>query len=203
MTFNQLKKWYLNLEKVKGFASYDIIKINLNKFNSVFGDKIISHVKKSDLENYQIKRLKQGMAPGTVDHEVSKAKTMIFSAFDDGLISADTLRMFKKVKKTLVKGSDVRDRILAPDEFKALVKNSEGHTRNIIIMALYTGMRKGEILNLTWDKVDLANRMIRLDYKDTKDKENRKVPICDELYKLLVLLPNRIKGTTEDNRISL
>jgi len=201
MTFNELTEWYLNLERVKALASYNTIRLNLNKFNSVFGDKIISHVKKADLENYQTKRLNEGKAPGTVDHEVGKAKTMIFNAYDNDIVSIETKETFNKVKKTLVKGSDVRDRILSPDEFKALVSNSKDHTRGIITMAYYTGMRKGEILNLTWDKVDLANRMIRLDYKDTKDKEKRNIPICDELYNTLVLLPNRIKGTTEDNHV--
>lgn len=101
----------------------------------------------------------------------------------------------------LVKGSDVRDRILSQDEFKALVRNSEGHTRGIITMGYYTGMRKGEILKLTWDKVDLANRMIRLDHKDTKDREKRNIPVCNELYNMLVSLPNRIKGSSEDNHV--
>jgi len=205
MTFNELTEWYLNLESVKDLASYATIKISLKKFNSVFGDKVISRVKKTDIENYQSKRLKKGKAPGTVDHEVGKAKTMIFKAFDDddNLISEQTLKMFKKIKKTLIKGSDVRDRIISPEEFDALVKNSEGHTQAIITMAYYTGMRRGEILNLTWDKVDLANRMIRLDYKDTKNKQNRNVPICDEVYNMLLSLPNRIKGTTEDNHVFL
>ena len=194
----------MNLESVKVLASYNTIKYSLGKFNSVFGNRIISHVKKSDLKNYQTRRLNEGKAPGTVDHEDKKrTRTMIFNALDDGLISADTIRTFKKIKKTLIKGSDVRDRILSPEEFKALVKNSEGHTKNIIIMAYYTGMRRGEILNLTWDKVDVANRMIRLEYKDTNNKQNRQVPICDEVYNMLVSLPNRIKGITEDNHVFL
>jgi integrase len=67
----------------------------------------------------------------------------------------------------------------------------------------YTGMCKGEILNLTWDKVDLANRMIRLEAKDTKDKEKRNIPICDELFNMLVSLSNRIQETNEDNHVFL
>jgi hypothetical protein len=37
MTFNELSDWYLKLEKVKALASYDIIKIRLDKFNTEFG----------------------------------------------------------------------------------------------------------------------------------------------------------------------
>jgi len=62
-------------------------------------------------------------------------------------------------------------------------------------------MRKGEILNLTWDKVDLANRMIRLEAPDTKDKEARNIPICDELYNILVSLPNRIQESSDNSHV--
>jgi integrase len=122
-------------------------------------------------------------------------------AFDNDMVGGRTLKASKKIKKKLVKSSDVRDRILSPDEFKTLVSKFEGHTKGIITMGYYTGMRKGEILNLTWDKVDLASRMIRLEAKDTKDKEKRNIPICDELYKMLLSLPIRIQKTNEDNHV--
>jgi integrase len=201
MTFNELTEWYLNLEKVKALASYDTIKISLNKFNSVFGDMILSKIKSANLENYQAKRLKIGMAPATIDHEIGKAKTMINKAFDNDLVGGDTLKAFKRVKNTLKPGSDVRNRILTVDEFKALMKHAEGHAKAIISAGYYTGMRKGEILKLTWDKVDLAGRMIRLDAENTKDKEARDIPICDELYKTLLSLPNRIQGSNMDSHV--
>jgi len=201
MTFDELTDWYLNLEKVKSLASYDTIKINLNKFNTVFGDMFVSRIKPADLENYQARRLNEGVAPGTVDHEIGKPKTMIYKAFDNDLVSGSTLKTFRRVKKTLKKGSDVRDRILSPDEFEVLMQNSSGHTKALIATGYYTGMRKGEILSLTWDKVDLVNRIIKLDADDTKDKEARNIPICDELYKILFSLPNRIQESDKDNHV--
>jgi integrase len=50
-------------------------------------------------------------------------------------------------------------------------------------MALNTGMRKGEILNLKWDGVDLLNRVILIDNDKTKNGKSRKIPINDTLYK--------------------
>jgi len=201
ITFNELVKWYLGIEKVKSLASYDIIKISLNKFNAVFGDMVISQIKPVDLENYQAKRLKNGKAPGTVDHEIRKAKTMIRKAFDNDLVGGDTLKAFNRIKKTLKPGSDVRDRILSHNEFIKIMNHSRGHTKAIIAMGYYTGMRKGEILNLTWDKVDIVNRMIRLEASDTKDKEARNIPICDELLKILLSIPGRVKDSTKDNHV--
>jgi len=53
-------------------------------------------------------------------------------------------------------------------------------------------MRKGEVVNLTWDKVDLKNRVISLDAADTKDREARRIPICDALHKILEKIPKSI-----------
>ena len=62
---------------------------------------------------------------------------------------------------------------MSPDEFKAHMAHSGGHINVIICMGYYTGMRRGEILSLTWDKVDFAKRMIRLKSTDTKDRQAR------------------------------
>jgi integrase len=197
MTFQELSEWYLNLEKVKALSSYWLIKLSLKKFNSVFGQQKVLTIKPVDLENYQAKRAKAGKAPGTIDHEIGKTKTMILKAFDNGMVSGETLRTFKKVKKTLKKGSDVRDRILTRDEFDSLCGHSIKHIRDILTTAYFTGMRKGEILNLTWDKIDMKNRFIHLDAADTKDKEKRSIPICTELYAVL----KGIIRTTYDNHV--
>ena len=79
--------------------------------------------------------------------------------------------------------------------------NSDGHINGIVAMGYYSGMRRGEILGLTWDKVDLANRMIRLEAKDTKDNEARNIPIPDELYKYLTSMPNRIQDSGKGRHV--
>lgn len=201
LTFDKLTEWYLKLETVKALASYNIIKVNLNKFNTVFGNMLVRDITSADLENYQERRKQQGKAPGTIDHEIGKAKTMINKARDNDLVTAKTKETFERVKKTLKAGTDVRDRILSPDEFKSLIKHSAGHIQGMITIGYYTGMRKGEIVALTWDHVDLAARMIRLEAEDTKDREARSIPICDELYKYLKSLPTRIQDTGKDNHI--
>ncbi|MFC1799118.1 tyrosine-type recombinase/integrase [Thermodesulfobacteriota bacterium] len=201
MTYSELAKWYLNLEKVKNLASFGTIKVNIEKFNDEFGGSIISHTKPVNLENYQVKLKKEGKAPATIDHRIGKTKTMIFKAFDNDLISGDTLKVFRKVKKTLKRGSDVRDRVLSVAEFGALFDQAKDYLKPILAIGYYTGMRRGEIMNLTWDKVDLVNRMIRLESTDTKDKEARNIPICDELFDILISLPTRIQGSDKDDHV--
>jgi len=96
---------------------------------------------------------------------------------------------------------DFRDRILSADEFAALMKHAEGHIKNIIAIGYYTGMRKGEILKLTWDKIDMNEQIISLQAADTKDREARDIPICDPLFKILQNMPNRIQEAGGSNHV--
>ena len=52
-------------------------------------------------------------------------------------------------------------------------------------MAYQTAMRSGEILGLTWDRVDWKAGLIRLQAEDTKTDEARLVPLTAELTDLL------------------
>ena len=74
-----------------------------------------------------------------------------------------------------------RVRWLKKDEIKRLSQVSKEstnkHLHTIIVLALSTGMRKGEILNLTWDHVDFDRQRIILRDEDTKNKSYRNVPL--------------------------
>ena len=193
MTFHELAVWYLSLEKVKALASFWERKLSLKKFNKAFGDMIVSRIKPADIENYQARRTADGLANATIDHEVGAARIMINKSFDNDKVSGDTLKVFKAVKKLLIKkGSNARDRILSPGEFESLHEHAPQHIKGILSMGYYAGMRKGEILPLTWNKMNLKGRVIELEATDTKDNEPRAVPICDELLKVLKGIPRGI-----------
>ena len=108
-------------EKVKALASYDLIEYKLKMFNDEFGNRQVSDIKLLDLENYQIKRSKQNQAPATVDLDIHKVRAMVYKAYDNDLIGGGAVKAFKRVKDLRKKGEDVRDRVISPEEFNALV----------------------------------------------------------------------------------
>lgn len=71
-------------------------------------------------------------------------------------------------------------------------------------MALYTGMRNGELYAVTWDKVNLDQRRILVDsswnnkdgFKDTKSGDDRIVEIAPELLEILRILKLRSFDST-------
>lgn len=199
MSFQELTDWYLGLEKVKALRSYKTVVSLLKRFNLEFGTKIVGQVKRIDLENYQVKRKVHGRADATVDQEVADAKSMIQKAFDNDLVGGETLKVFKGVRKLLKANVNARDRIISLKDFHSILDQLPPHVKWIFATAFFTGMRRGEIVNLTWDKVSLPERVIRLEARDTKDKEPREIPICDDLYAVLREIPRAI----HDNRVFL
>ncbi len=89
------------------------------------------------------------------------------------------------IRIKLEKENNARDRVLEPEEFTRLQAHSAPHLQAINLVAYQTGMRRGEILHLTWDRVDFKANVIRLQAKDTKTNEGRLVPLTPELTVLL------------------
>jgi integrase len=192
MTFDELSKWYLDLEKVKALSSHWRVKLALDRFCETFGNRIVSTILPSEIENYQAKRGGEGRSAATIDQEVGAAKSVINKAFENDMACGETLKRFKRVKKLLKAGSNKRDRVLTVEEADSLIESSSRHISVVVSTAYHTGMRRGEILNLTWDRIEMKEKLIRLRAKDTKNRRPRVVPISDTLYPILKAIPRSL-----------
>jgi integrase len=77
-----------------------------------------------------------------------------------------------------------RQRILSLDEEDKLLAacvDERAHLKAILICALDTGMRQGEIFKLTWGQVDLEHRTITISAFNTKTLQQRSVPVSERL----------------------
>jgi len=84
---------------------------------------------------------------------------------------------FNKGKTLLVKENNKRMRFLNEDEIKRLLENCPPYLHKIVMCALNTGMRRGEILGLKWEQI--RDGFIYL--RETKTSEPRQIPINDSL----------------------
>lgn len=86
-----------------------------------------------------------------------------------------------------------RVRYLSDDERMRLLEACKGGANEqiyvVVVLALSTGMRQGEILNLTWKDVDLEKQRIIL--QETKNGECRAVPLSGHILELLSNLSRR------------
>jgi integrase len=196
MTFKELADWYLDLECVKERKYYPILQISLSKFNWVFGQRIVSDIKPSELEDYRAKRKRDGKAESTIDQEISAAKVVINKAFLDDKVSGEVLKRFKSVKKYLTgarRNSNQRNRVVTSREFTQLEGLAPLHLKPILRTGYETGMREGEILKLKWSMISLKEQIITLPKEITKDHEERTIPISNKLLEVLSRVPRGIR----------
>ncbi|MHB8232927.1 MAG: tyrosine-type recombinase/integrase [bacterium] len=187
MTFAELGQRYLDYAG-RRLKSHDRLKSFVNTLNKYFGNKRLDDFSMLTVENMQSDIIKKGLSVAYTNRLTAVLKRMFVKASDWELITEDDLKRIRKVK--LLKGEVKRLRYLADDEAERLISNCDNYLKPIVITALNTGMRKSEILNLTWDRVDMLNRVILLD--TTKNGERREIPINDNLYESLSGIVRRI-----------
>jgi integrase len=84
-----------------------------------------------------------------------------------------------------------RDRIVSPAEFRLLWDEAEGdrEMRAFLALAGTTTMRKGEILSLRWERIDLGDAPFATLVR-TKTGHQRHVPIPQSIVKTIEALPS-------------
>jgi integrase len=162
---SKLKKSYDTDCKIAGL---------LKKF---FGDKHLCEITSLDVEKFKSQRSKE-VSPATVNRALAVLKSMFNRAIVWGKATNNPCRAVK-----LFKENNQRMRFLEEGEIKKLISSSCFHLKPIIILALNTGMRKGEILGLKWVDVDFKRGIIYL--YDTKNGENREIPLNASAKKTL------------------
>ena len=153
------------------------IEANMNPF---FGEYYLKDISPLIIERYKTERLKSGVTKSTVNRELTIMKKMFNLAIDWKLAKDNP---FSKVKLFSEKDTQ-KERILTKEEEERLLAESPDYLRSILTVALNTGMRRGEILNLKWSQVDFERGIIRVER--TKSGKNRLIPINNDVHVVLM-----------------
>jgi integrase len=111
-------------------------------------------------------------------------KTVLNRAVRHGKLNANPIERVKKILE-----NNIRMKTLSQDEFDNLWIACPEHLRPIVLMAYYTGMRRSEIVYLTWNEVDIEKGFIRLTADRTKTKIGRTIPLHPRIRALLNMQP--------------
>lgn len=87
-------------------------------------------------------------------------------------------------KVSMLKEDNKRDRVLSGEEFDRLLAQLPAYLKDIVSLGYYTGMRRGEILKLTWKKVNMQEGYLDLEPEDTKNSEPRRIYFNDVLWEI-------------------
>ncbi len=190
-TFKELAEEYEKwAERQRSFRSKQGF---IGQLKDVFGNLPLRRFNSMLVEQYQTERMQKGNKPATVNRLVATLKHMFTKAVEWEMVEEYVLKRIRKVK--LLEENNKRLRYLSKEECQNLIKSCDDHLRPIVTMALNTGMRKGEILTLKWDNVDLRHGFILLD--QTKNGERREIPINSTLKETLTEL---FQGTKDRPR---
>jgi integrase len=187
-TFKGLAIEYLQwAERQRGFEKK---KLFIQQLRDKFDNVPLRHLNTMAIEQYQSERLNRGNKPATVNRVVAVLKHMIHKAVDWELVEESALKKVRQAKQ--LEANNRRLRYLSKEECQTLISACDSHLRPIVHTALSTGCRKGEILGLTWENVDLKHGFILLER--TKNGERREIPINATLRATLEALPRRLDG---------
>ncbi|MHC4357711.1 MAG: tyrosine-type recombinase/integrase [Planctomycetota bacterium] len=150
-----------------------------------FGDLPLEAFNIKLVEEFQSERL-QINKPASVNRILAVLKHMFTKAVDWKMVRSSVREGLGKVKQ--LKEPPGRTRYLTEDEYYRLLDACAPHLKPIVILAVHTGMRMGEILGLEWSMIDFQNDNIVL-YK-TKNGKRRDVPINETVRATLEELPH-------------
>jgi len=147
----------------------------------------------AQIANYRDERLKE-VSAGTVIRELAYLSAIINHARREwGINVPNPVQMVRKPQSP-----QARSRVLTDEEVSKLLQALEptgrkSHwTKPIVQLALATAMRRGELLSLRWENIDLQNRTAFL--PDTKNGDSRTVPLSTAAVQVLSVLPRNISG---------
>jgi integrase len=176
VTFKEWGELYLNLEVVKRLRSYkDRVEIVRNQLIPFFGCMVLTEIKPVDVESFRAQRRKRdGTAPclQTINNDHIVLKHCLNVAIRRGLMVTNPASAVP-----LPDPHNERDRVLSQEEWMRLYEVAKPHLKPVLLLAYQLGQRFSEIINLTWDRVDLQRGFISLRAMDTKTKKPRRVPL--------------------------
>ena len=119
-----------------------------------------------------------------MNRETACLKTILNRAVRHGKFQHNTLSNLKGLPE-----NNVRMRILTKNEFKGLVQACPDYLKPVVLMAYHMGLRRSEILGLTWLEIDTKKGFIRLPPERTKTDQARVIPIHPVVKAALAGLP--------------
>jgi len=175
-TFDELAKIYIDYAKTNKL-SWTRDEYSIKRLSQNFAGKRLEQISPLLIEKYKNARVKE-VSVATLNRELACLKHMFSKAIEWQLYTSNPVKAVK-----LFKEHNQRLRYLTVGEVHRLIGELPVHLKPVVQCALHTGMRRGEILGLKWDDIDLKQRLIFV--RNSKNGEGREIPLAVELLREL------------------
>lgn len=136
------------------------------------------------VQEYIASRMKKGLSPGTANHILKSLRAFLKFCKGRGIIAENALQGLKGYRK-----ERLPPRFLTKEELRKVIDASKGEILEpMILTAIYTGMRLGELKRLRQEDIDLSRGVILV--RKSKNRRFREIPIHPDLKSYLKGLEN-------------
>lgn len=155
--------------------------LNYKKYlKSEFGDKQPGELIRLDVDRFRINLCKK-YAAQTVTHILNLLTWIINFGAKNGF--CEPLRF--KIQRPKINNIKTED--LSPEQLRKLLKvlneDSNRQVAHLMKMALFTGMRRGELFKLKWEDIDFQRGFIHI--RGPKGGKNATIPMSEQVIDLL------------------
>jgi len=183
---------YVDGRKVAGLRDYRNSRGLLKVLRQALGSRRLRSITYGEIERLRAARIRCSTKHGkqrslaTVNRELSMLRRVLNVAVRNGWL----LRSPMLGAKSLIAPGDEtpRQRVLTREEETRLLAACDGprrYLRPIIITAIDTGMRRGEILSLRWSDLDFSSRVINVRAFNTKTMRERQTAMTERVVEAL------------------
>ena len=172
------RDYFLNMRK-----SQKRVEECLAHLGRFFDGYKVPRITSDKVQAYIQLRLSENAKNGTVNRELSALKRMLQLGARQTPPKVDRVPYISMLKE-----NNVRIGFLEHGEYLALMEKLPEYLKPVVSFGYTYGWRHSEVIGLTWDRVDLKSRVVRLEPGTTKNDKGRTVYLDDEMLEMLKTL---------------
>lgn len=154
-----------------------------------FGEWHIGTISKAAVREYRTKRHKEKtLTETTLNRDIEVLRHLLYWAMDEGFLTTNPLARIRLPRQRRKPRP-----ILSLAEEAKLLDAAAPHLRNLIIAALDSGLRRGELLTQRAEHIDLTRRVLLVTHSKTPGGEAREVPLTARLAHVLAILKDKLQ----------
>ena len=192
VSFEKFADIFLETHSKQSKRSWKSDERSLANLKRAFKGETLASIGPEKVERYRAARkveasknskLGAPISASTANRELACLKTLFSKAVEWGRIEVNPAARVKKLKEP-----PGRETILTEDQARRLVAAAGSEFRPVVIVALGTAMRRGEILALKWTDLDLVRGIITV--ANSKSGRSRKIPMSGTVAAALGGIPH-------------
>src|ERR1039458_593811 len=146
-----------------------------------FADMLLLQINTSAIRKYRQERNREKtLTAATVNRDLSVLRRVLYWGVEEGYLASNPVGRLRMERERRTKRP-----VLSLREEQLLLAASPEHLQRIILCALHTGMRRGEILSQRFEDIDFDNRILHVTHSKTPEGESREIPLTNRLYEML------------------